>query len=66
MYEGCYEEMGMEDDAVVVNMSDLTEEGMLKLIDTLEAEMPGQENLHAIKRIRAFHKMHYAQNRVVL
>ena len=47
-------------------MSDLTEKGMLKLIDVLEAEMPGSENLNAIQRIRAFHKMHYAQNRVVL
>ena len=60
MYDGYYEEMGIEADAVVLNMGDITWNNLKKIIDIMEGENPRQENQHAIKRIEAFLKKHFA------
>lgn len=61
MYEGYYEEMGIEDDAVVLNMGDITGDTLKKIVDLIEGDCPGEENLHAVKRIEAFHRKNFHQ-----
>jgi hypothetical protein len=54
MEEDYYEEKGIEDDLVVLNMSDLTELSMWGIIEALENSFPADENLNAIQRLIAF------------
>ena len=59
MYEGYYEEKGIEDDAVVLDMGNMEPDSLEKLIKLIEQDNPGDDGLHAIERIKAFYRKYF-------
>jgi hypothetical protein len=56
MYDGFYDEHGLEKDLVILNMSDLTGGSLIKIYDIVKEDAEGEENLHSAKRINSFLK----------
>ena len=57
--KGIYEEKGLEDDLLVINMADLTEYGLVGLIDAIREDAEGEGNKHAVARLEAYLAAHY-------
>jgi len=56
MYDGYYEEMGIEPELVVLNMHDLTGGELIKIYDIVRKDAEGDENKHAAKRMNEYLK----------
>lgn len=54
MYEGFYEEHGLEEDLVVLNMNDLTGGSLYKIQEIVRDDAEGEENRHAAKKMNAY------------
>ena len=66
MKEYEYETLGLSDNLVVVDMSDLTGDVLEKIADIIDGDTPGESNLYAAKRLEFYHRLHHLQNKVVL